>query len=95
MSLTIKEVEHIADLAHLSLTDEEKQKYLKDLSRILEYVETLKAAPTAGVPLTSHVFPPRENQREDTVKPSLPRGELMQNAPQVTKDCFGIPRVIE
>ncbi len=57
MSLTLAEVEHIADLARLRLTEDEKARYRQQLSAILDYVAQLQALDTSGIPPTSSVLP--------------------------------------
>ena len=93
MDLDQKTVEYIAGLARLSLTAQEKQKFLKELAAIIEYVKILQAAPTAGVEATAQVFPPASSGRPDEVAPGLSQAELLQNAPQTAKQHFGLPKM--
>jgi len=95
MSLTIEEVEHIADLARLRLTDDEKARYRQQLSAILDYVAQLQTLDTSGIPPTSSVLPPRSVLRPDEPRPGLATESVLSNAPQVESDQFRVPPVLE
>ncbi|MBU1165195.1 Asp-tRNA(Asn)/Glu-tRNA(Gln) amidotransferase subunit GatC [Patescibacteria group bacterium] len=88
MALTKKEVEHIAKLARLGLTDEEKTKYARQLSSILEYVEQLKEVDTKDVEPTAQVTGLENVLREDKVEgcDELTRDRLIKNAPEAEDD---------
>ena len=81
MSLSIADVEHIAELAKLALTPDEIEHYRQQLSDILEHFETLKQVDTSTVPPTASVLPLRTVMREDAVRPSLPTEDALANAP--------------
>ncbi|MBI3002036.1 MAG: Asp-tRNA(Asn)/Glu-tRNA(Gln) amidotransferase subunit GatC, partial [candidate division NC10 bacterium] len=81
MKITLKEVEHVARLARLALSDEEKEQMRSQLDRILGYIEKLNQLDTTAVEATSHVIPMTNVFREDAVIPSLPRDEALANAP--------------
>lgn len=95
MTLTIEEVEHIARLARLKLTDEEKARYREQLSAILDYAARLQSLDTTGIPPTSSVLPPRTVLRPDEPRPGLRREDLLANAPDTTDDQFRVPPVLE
>ena len=95
MSLTRKEVEHIADLARLELSEVEKRKYQEQLSAILDYAARLQQLDTSGIPPTSSVLPQQSSLREDIPTPSLPRQETLANAPEQKDDQFRVPPVFE
>ncbi len=95
MSLTRDEVEHIAALARLQLTDEELEKYRQQLSAILEYAVRLQEVDTSGISPTSSVLPPRSVLRPDESHPGLSLDEVLQNAPQVESKQFRVPPVLE
>jgi len=95
MRLTPEQVEHIALLARLELSSEEKERAGGELSQILEHFEQLKALDTEGVPPTEHVFPVVNVLRADTPRPSLPREAALQNAPESAGGMFQVPRVVE
>ena len=95
-TLTIADVERIAALAHLELTEQEKQLFTKQLADILSYAEQLQEVDTAGVPATAHVHAASRSERPDEPRPSLPVEEAVANAPDGAPDAglFRVPRVI-
>jgi len=95
-SLTIADVERIAALAQLELTDEEKHLFTRQLADILEYAEQVQAIDTSGVPATAHVNSLQRTERDDEPRPSLPTDEAMANAPDAAPEAglFRVPRVI-
>ena len=95
MRITQEEVEHVAKLARLAVTEEEKERYSQQLSNILTYIEKLKELDTSKVDPTSHVLPMKNVFREDEVRPSLPREEILKNAPDRTEEFFRVPKIIE
>ena len=94
MRIPIKEVEHIAKLARIRLTEEEKEKYSFQLGKILEYVQQLNELDLEVVPPTSHVVPLKNVFREDVVRESLPQEEALRNAPQKEGGYFKVPKVL-
>jgi aspartyl-tRNA(Asn)/glutamyl-tRNA(Gln) amidotransferase subunit C len=95
MSLTRQEVEHIAELAKLALTEEEKALYQEQLSAILDYADQLKRVDTAAIPPTASVLPLRNVTRADEARPSLPRQDVLANAPDAQADCFTVQAVLD
>lgn len=96
MPLTLKDVEHIATLARLKLTAEQKQLYLGQLSNILDYIAKLRELDTAQVvPTAGGGSIPQMSLRDDKAFPSLNRDELLENAPDHEDDQFKIPPVFE
>jgi len=94
MSVTIKDVEHVASLARLSFSEEEKQKLTLQLNEILEYMEQLNQLDTNNVEPLSHVIELSNVFREDELKPTLTREEALRNAPAKTEKFFKVPKVI-
>ena len=94
--LTIADVERVAALAQLELTDEEKQLFTKQLADILAYAEQVQAIDTSGVPATAHVHAAQRLEREDVPQPSLPVEDALANAPDADREAglFRVPRVI-
>ena len=94
--LTRTDVERIAALAHLELTDEEKDLFTRQLADILAYAEQVQAIDTSGVPATAHVDATASGEREDEPQPSLSIEEALANAPDGAPDAglFRVPRVI-
>lgn len=95
MSLTLKEVEHIAELARLKLTAEEKEKFREQLSEILDYAARLQGVETENIPPTASVLPPRSVLRADKTRQGLNKDELFKNAPRVEEDQFKVPPILE
>jgi aspartyl-tRNA(Asn)/glutamyl-tRNA(Gln) amidotransferase subunit C len=95
MSITVQEVEHVADLARLALSDDEKWQFAGQLSAILKYAEKLNELDTEGVEPTSHVLPLANVMREDEPRPSWPIGQVTANAPEEEDGQFRVPAVLE
>jgi aspartyl-tRNA(Asn)/glutamyl-tRNA(Gln) amidotransferase subunit C len=95
MKLSREQVEHIAELARLALTEEEKALYQEQLSAILDYFERLQALDTEAISPTASVLPLHSVMREDEVRPSTPREEILANAPSADEGCFEVPAVLE
>jgi aspartyl-tRNA(Asn)/glutamyl-tRNA(Gln) amidotransferase subunit C len=91
----MQEVEHIAKLARLRLTQEEKEKYREQLSQILDYAARLQALNTDDIPPTSSVLPAQSQLRPDEPRQSLSREELLGNAPEAEANQFRVPPVLE
>jgi aspartyl-tRNA(Asn)/glutamyl-tRNA(Gln) amidotransferase subunit C len=89
------DVEHIAHLARLALTDSEKEKFAAQLAGILSYVEKLRELDTSGIEPTSHVVTIGNVVREDKVSPSLAQDEALMNAPDRAGNLYRVPRIIE
>ena len=94
MSVTIKDVEHVAKLARLEFTEEEKKMFTRQLNQILEYMEKLNELDTTNVEPLSHVIDLSNVFREDRVRPSCPVEEVLKNAPAKTEKFFKVPKVI-
>ncbi|HID96319.1 MAG TPA: Asp-tRNA(Asn)/Glu-tRNA(Gln) amidotransferase subunit GatC [Candidatus Latescibacteria bacterium] len=95
MPVTLKDVENIAMLAKLRFTQEEKERLISQLSRILSYFEKLNELDTTDVEPTSHVLPIKNVFRDDVVTGSLPRDQILANAPDQWMGYFKVPKVIE
>ncbi len=95
MSLTLKEVEHIAKLARLQLTDEQKEKYRGQLSTILDHIAKLQELDTKDVPPTTGGSLTEMLLRADEALPSLSTEALFANAPEKEGDQFKVPPVFE
>lgn len=95
MDLTLKEVEHIAELARLDISEDEKKRYREQLSAILEYAARLQELDTANIPPTSSVLPARSVLRPDRVRPGLSIEDVLRNAPETEQNQFRVPPVLE
>ncbi len=94
MSVTLKDVEHIAKLARLEFTDDQKKVFTHQLNQILEYVEQLNTLDTTNVEPLSQVVDVSNRFREDNVEPGLSSEEALRNAPAKTDKFFKVPKVI-
>lgn len=93
--LSIADVERVAALAHLELTDSEKQLFTRQLADILHYAEQIQSLDTTGVPATAHVHA-TQHERDDVPVPSLGVEAAIANAPDASAEAgmFRVPRVI-
>ncbi len=95
MSVTIKDVEHIAKLAMLKFSDSEKVKLQGELNKILEYIDKLNeldlenVEPLENINATENVF------RDDIAEPCLTKEEALKNAPSKTDNFFKVPKVLD
>ena len=94
MKITVAELEHVARLARLQISSEEKENLTEQMNRILLYMEKLNELDTGGVDPTSHVVDLLNAFRDDAVKESLPREQILENAPEANEAEFVVPRVI-
>jgi aspartyl-tRNA(Asn)/glutamyl-tRNA(Gln) amidotransferase subunit C len=95
MSLSLEQIEHIAELARLALTAEEKAHFREQLSAILEYAARLQAIDTADILPTATVLPLNTILREDAARPSPPREELLNNAAEQEDGMFRVNVVLD
>jgi aspartyl-tRNA(Asn)/glutamyl-tRNA(Gln) amidotransferase subunit C len=95
MKITKQEVEHVAKLARLELSEQEKEKLTDQLSNILTYVETLSGLDTKGVEPTAHVLDLKNVMRDDVAVPGLPRERALANAPDQAAGHYKVPKIIE
>lgn len=95
MKITKEEVEHVARLARLELSDAEKETLTGQMDAILAYVEKLNELDTANVVPTAHAVPMENAFREDVVRPSIGADNALANAPARAEGFFRVPKVIE
>ena len=95
MPLTKGDVDHIARLARLALSGEEKDRLLDQLGKILEHVSRLKELDTEGVPPTTHVLPLKNVWKEDRIVPPPGVEAMLANAPDREGPYFKVKKVIE
>lgn len=93
--ITIKQVEHVANLARLRFDEEEKKKLAEHLGEILEYINQLNKLNTDDVEPTSHAIPVKNVVREDVIKKSFTQEEALANAPSPVDGLFEVPKIIE
>ena len=95
MKVDKKEVEHIAVLARIELSEEEKELYSEQLSTILEFFDRLKEVDTENVSPTSHVVDLVNAYRPDQVRPSLGVEAVLENAPDRANRFFRVPKILD
>jgi len=95
MRLNQEEVQHIAELARLALSDREKALYQEQLSAILQHFERLQELDTEAIPPTASVLPLRSVMRADEPSPSSLQEDILANAPAADEGCFKVPAVME
>jgi len=89
-----KEVEHLAWLSRISLSEEEKELFTGQLNDILDYFRLIDKADTKDVPPTYNVLDLSNVFRRDVVKSSLPRDRALNNAPKKERGYFRAPRIV-
>ena len=93
--ISLKDVEHVARLARLELSDADKERMRRELDGILSYIDKLRALDTEGVEPTSHAVPMTNVMREDVPRPSFPQADMLANAPDRSGELFRVPKIIE
>ena len=91
--ITVKDVEHVAKLARLELTEEEKEKYAGQLGDVLKYVEQMNEVDTSNVEPMAHAIDFVNVVREDEVKYEQTKEELLMNAPDEENGFFKVPKI--
>lgn len=95
MSITREDVQHIAELAKLHLTEAEEARYQEQLSAILDYAARLNALDTAAISPTATVLPLRSVMRDDVARPSPSADEMLANAPARVDQAFEVRAVLD
>ncbi len=86
-----QQVDHVARLARLELSDAEAERMAVELSKVLDHIEAIRSLDLEGVEPTSHVVDLVNTLREDLPEPSLPREAVLSQAPEPTPAGFGVP----
>jgi aspartyl-tRNA(Asn)/glutamyl-tRNA(Gln) amidotransferase subunit C len=94
-ALTRKDVDAIAMLARLELSDDEADRLCRELTAILQHMDRLAAVDTEGVEPMTHAVPMALRLRDDEVAPSLPVEQVLGQAPERDDDGFRVPAIIE
>ena len=95
MKLDLATVEHVAALARLGLTDEEKERLRDQLSSVLDHISMLAEVNTDEIPPTAQVIELQSVMRDDVVEPSLPREMVLRNAPRQEDGYFVVRAVLD
>lgn len=91
--ITIKDVEHVAKLARLELTDEEKEKFTKQLGDVLKHVDAMNEVDTSNVEPMAHAIDFVNVMRDDNVYYEQTKDELLKNAPDEESNFFRVPKI--
>jgi len=89
------DIERVAHLARIALTDEELASYSEQLVNIIEHAERVQALPTDGIEPTSHPLPMVNAFRDDVVTESLPRDDALAGAPDAEDGYFRVPKILD
>ena len=93
-NISHKEVEHVAQLARLDLTEPEKTIFGEQLSQILTFVEQLQDVSTEGIPPTASVADQESVLREDIPREGLSQEQALSNAPESSDGFFVVPKIL-
>lgn len=89
------DIDYVANLARIDLTDEEKEKFSAQLGDVLAYFDKLKAVDVSGIEPTAHAFPLYNVWAEDVAAPGFTAEEALRNAPQTRDSQVVVPKVVE
>lgn len=95
MILSREEVEHVARLARVGMTEDDIEKFGEQLSNILENFEILKQVDTSNVPPSFHSIPLENVLRDDKAAPSFPKEDILANAPRSEEERFRVKVILE
>lgn len=93
--ISSEQVKHVANLARLAITEEETEKFTKQLDSIITFAEQLNELDTENVEPTTHVLHMKNVLREDKAEPGLPREEVLKNAPDHQDGQIRVPGIME
>jgi aspartyl-tRNA(Asn)/glutamyl-tRNA(Gln) amidotransferase subunit C len=92
--ITRQDVEHVARLARLALTEQEVEALTHELGAILDHAAEVSALEIADVPPTAHPLPLVNVLRHDEARPGVPRDEVLAEAPEAEDGRFRVPRIL-
>ena len=95
MKITRETVDYVANLARLELTEEQSNKMIEDLDKILGYVDKLNELDTSGIEPTAHILPITNVFRDDVTQPSYAREDILANAPTKEDGCIKVPKIVD
>lgn len=93
--ISIEQVKHVANLARLSVSEEEAELFRKQLEAMITFAEQLNELDTENIEPTSHVLKMHNVLREDKAEAGLPQEEVLRNAPEHQDGYFKVPSIIE
>ena len=92
--VTTKDIEYVANLAKLKLSDEEKERLVNQMGDIVEFANKISELDTDGVKPTNHILEVKNVFREDELKESYTRDEILKNAPKKEAGCIVVPSLV-
>ena len=95
MKVSVRDVEYVAQLSRLELSEDEKETFVKNLNDILEHVDKLRELDTEDIEPMAHVLPIKNVFRADEVYPSMKREDILKNAPDQENGCFRVPKIVD
>jgi aspartyl-tRNA(Asn)/glutamyl-tRNA(Gln) amidotransferase subunit C len=95
MQQTSIDIDYVANLARIALTDEEKARFSQQLGDVLKYIEKLNTVDVSGVEPTAHAFPVTNVWAEDKAEAGFPVEVALKNAPAARENMFVVPKVVE
>lgn len=95
MPISREDVEHVAYLARLGLDQAERERLAEQLSKILDHMRVIDQLDTSAIPPTAQVIPLRNVLRDDEVRGSFEREDILKNAPRRQGDYFLVPPILE
>jgi aspartyl-tRNA(Asn)/glutamyl-tRNA(Gln) amidotransferase subunit C len=95
MKITQEVIEHVANLARLNLSEQEKEKLTSEMANIVAYVDKLNELDTSDIQPTAHIIPVKNVFREDKTQEPYDREKILANAPSHEDGCFKVPKVVE
>ncbi|PSQ95851.1 MAG: Asp-tRNA(Asn)/Glu-tRNA(Gln) amidotransferase GatCAB subunit C [Bacteroidetes bacterium SW_9_63_38] len=94
MAISREEVQHVAQLARLSFSDDEEERMAEEMSQILNHVDKLNELDTSGVPPMSHVLDVTNVFRDDTIESRIDQEQALEPAPETDGEHFQVPKVV-
>ena len=89
------DIDHVARLARLALTPEEKQRFAAQFGRLFEFIAELQQLDVEEIPATAQVIPIHNVLRDDELRPCLSQADALANAPDREGPYFKTPRILE
>lgn len=95
MKITTDKIEHVANLARLNLTPQEKEKFTSEMDDIISYMDKLNELDTSNIKPKEHVIPIKNVFRQDKIYESFDREKILKNVPSQESGCFKVPKIVE
>lgn len=95
MKITKDQVKYVANLARLNVSDAEADELCTQMADIIAFADELNKVDTEGIEPTNHAIKVENVLREDVVKESYDRDEIIKNAPMKQAGCYAVPRIVE